>query len=133
MRKPDITKLKAWIRIVKPHLIRNKDTIAKKLIPIAGGGSTRIWPARNAKNDEKFGLRIYRGQVIGSDPHKIKVYVQINHEAKDNALKEIVKGSSRGSHTNIAEAIIDTTKTEEEKFADMIHQLENDHDVCKKK
>ena len=61
------------------------------------------------------------------------MYLQINRETKDNARKGIVKRSFRGSYTHIAEAIIDTTKTDEEKFADMIRQLENSHDISEKK
>lgn len=50
---------------------------------------------------------------------KIKVYLQVNKETKDPGLQDIIRKSKRGTHTNIAEAIIDTTKPSEKKVEDI--------------
>jgi hypothetical protein len=115
--------LKSWD---KEKLAIQKETkrIGSKLVPVHGGGPTRIFPSQTAKHDENHGFRIDRGVQVHGDPNKMKVILQINREAKDPALKDIMKKAKRGTHTKIAEAIIDTTKPEKEKVDDMVSQFD---------
>ena len=112
-----------WTK-AKQALLSNKKRIGQKLVPVHGGGSTRIFPAKNSRNDAKFGLRIDRGPPLSHDPNKFKVYLQVNKENKAPGLQDIIRKSKRGTHTNIAEATIDTTKPSEKKVEDMINDLE---------
>lgn len=51
----------------------------------------------------------------------------MNKESKDPGLQQIIRKSKRGTHTNIAEAIVDTTKSSEKKVEDMIDDLEKSY------
>ena len=75
----------------------------------------RIFPPNNSKNDKNFGVRIDRGPALNDDSNKIKVFLQINKEGKDPVLKEFIRKAKRGTRTNVAEAIVDTTKSSETK------------------
>ena len=114
---------KPWQK-AKQALMLNKTKVGEKLIPVHGGGSTRIFPPNNSRNDATFGLRIDRGSPLIRDPNKIKVFLQVNKESRDPVLQEIVRKSKRGTH---AEAIIDTTKPNEKKVEDMINDLEQSY------
>jgi hypothetical protein len=63
--------------------------------------------------------------VARDNPNNLKVVLQINSNAKSSALQEALKNAPRGSHTIFAEAEIDTTQSDEEKFADMLEQFDS--------
>ena len=115
--------LKSWDK-EKLEIQKATKHIGNKLVPVHGGGPTRIFPSQAVKHDKKHGFRIDRGAQIHGDPNKMKVILQINREAKDPALQDIMKKAKRGTHTKIAEAIIDTTKPAKEKVDDMISQFD---------
>ena len=115
--------LKSWDK-EKLEIRKATKQIGNKLVPVHGGGPTRIFPSHTAKYDGKHGFRIDRGAQIHEDHNKMKVILQINREAKDPGLQDIMKKAKRGTHTKIAEAIIDTTKPAEEKVDDMISQFD---------
>jgi hypothetical protein len=98
--------------------------VGKKLVVVQGAEHSRLYPARVASKDEKMGFRIDYGSVVRDNPDKIKLSLQINSNAKSNALKEVLKSAPRGSHTIFAEAEIDTTETEQEKVEDMLGQFD---------
>jgi hypothetical protein len=114
---PRWSRTRTW-DAVKSEAVRNKKKTGEKLAVVKGGQGRRIIPATNA------GIRIDMGPVITNDPTKIKVYLQIDKNPKESALKELLKRSKRGTHSNFAEAIIDTTKPPEERVDDMLDQLE---------
>ena len=118
--KSIVRRLKSWD---KEKLAIQKETkhIGNKLIPVHGGGSIRIFPSQTAKHDENHGYRIDRGAQIHGDPNKMKIILQINREAKDPALQDIIKKAKRGTHTK---AIIDTTKSAKENVDDMVSQFD---------
>lgn len=104
--------------------MKKKDKIGEKLVVIPGAEGSRIWPAPSSANDVEYQLRIDRGSSIHNHPNHMKVYLQVNKEAKEGPLKSFVKASGRGTHANVAEAIIDTTKPSGEKVEDMVSQFE---------
>lgn len=111
-------------RKAKQAMLSDKKKIGQKLVYVRGGEGARIFPPNNSKNNAAFGLRIDRGSPLSHDPNKIKVYLQANKETKDPGLQDIIRKSKRGTHPNIAEATIDTTKPSEKKVEDMIDDLE---------
>ncbi|MCJ1411943.1 hypothetical protein MMC19_006035 [Ptychographa xylographoides] len=82
----------------------------------------RIAPPQAGNNDTKLQLRLDAGEVING---KKTVYLQINSQAKNNALK-IYRGK-QGTHANLATATIDpnTPEQDQEKASiDMWKEME---------
>lgn len=69
----------------------------------------RIAPPQAGDNDAKYQLRLDAGEVVDG---KKKIYLQINSEAKNNALTKY--RAKHGSHANLATATIDPNTPEEE-------------------
>lgn len=115
-------KSKGWNKTIKT-LLENKEKVGRKLVIIPGAEGTRIWPSKFAKDDAKSQFRIGRGATIKNLPSHMKVYLQVNKEAKDESLKAFIKASRRGTHAILAEATIDTRKADGEKVIDMVNQF----------
>lgn len=62
----------------------------------------RIAPAQAGDNDSKYQLRLDAGEVVEG---RKNIYLQINSQAKNEALKEFKK--KNGTHANLATATID--------------------------
>lgn len=62
----------------------------------------RVVPPKTAVMDAKFGLRFDAGEVVNG---KKTVYLQVNSQAKNDALKKFRQ--KNGTHANLATAVID--------------------------
>lgn len=62
----------------------------------------RILPPKTGANDSKYELRLDAGESQGG---KKKIYLQVNSQAKNDALKKF--RSKYGSHANLAVGTID--------------------------
>ncbi|KAI4281449.1 MAG: hypothetical protein L6R38_003687 [Xanthoria sp. 2 TBL-2021] len=67
----------------------------------------RIAPAQAGDNDSEYQLRLDAGEVVGG---KKNIYLQVNSQAKNEALKEFKK--KNGTHANLATATVDENTTE---------------------
>jgi len=77
------------------------------LKPNAEGAGTRIYPARTARNDEKFGIRIDKGEAVNGEPNIRRIKLQINSNTADTALAKIV---AKNPHGVISHADVDVEK-----------------------
>lgn len=118
-----VLRSKAW-QALKETLINKQDKVGERLTPSVGGEGRRIFPGSSSKNDSKFQLRIDCGSTVEGSPNLMKVVLQVNKEAKEGALKSFLKASKRGTHANVAEAIIDTTKQAGDRVLDMVDQFD---------
>lgn len=83
----------------------------------------RIAPAQAGDNDSKLQLRLDAGELVDG---KKNVYLQVNSQAKNDALKKYRR--KYGSHANLATATIDPNtpeKDQEEVFTDMWNDMES--------
>lgn len=103
-----VLRSKAW-ETMKETVMEKKDKVGKKLARATGGRET---------------LRIDCGSTIQDSPNLMKVVLQVNKQAKEGSLKSFLKASDRGTHTTVAEAIIDTTKAAGERVEDMVDQFD---------
>ncbi|KAI9670782.1 MAG: hypothetical protein M1817_003893 [Caeruleum heppii] len=69
----------------------------------------RIVPAQAGDNDAKHQLRLDAGETING---RKTVYLQVNAQAKNDALKEFRK--KHGSHANLATGSIDPNTPEDQ-------------------
>ncbi|KAI9685110.1 MAG: hypothetical protein M1820_010832 [Bogoriella megaspora] len=67
----------------------------------------RILPPRNKKDDENWELRIDAGE---SQDGKKTIYLQVNSEAKNDALKKF--RNKNGAHANLAVGTVDENTPE---------------------
>ncbi|KAL8882660.1 MAG: hypothetical protein Q9192_007543 [Flavoplaca navasiana] len=75
----------------------------------------RIAPAQAGDNDAKYQLRLDVGEVVGG---KKNIYLQVNSQAKNEALKDFKK--KNGTHANLAVASVDenTLEADQQKVFD---------------
>ena len=86
-----------------------KENMFKKMFDSQTPGK-RIAPPQAGDNDAKHQLRLDAGEVIDG---KKNVYLQVNAQAKNEALKKY--RGKHGSHANLATATIDPNTPEEDK------------------
>ena len=75
----------------------------------------RIAPAQTGDNDAKYQLRLDAGEVVGG---KKNIYLQVNSQVKNEALKDFKKKT--GTHANLAVASVDenTLEADQQKVFD---------------
>lgn len=98
-----------------------KENMFKKIFAKQTPGN-RIAPPQAGDNDAKYQLRLDAGEEIDG---KKKVYLQINSQAKNEALKKY--RGKHGTHANLATATIDTKTPEKEQkgaFLDFWNDVE---------
>ncbi|KAI9842360.1 MAG: hypothetical protein M1837_007280 [Sclerophora amabilis] len=88
--------------------------MTKKLKKDLTPGS-RIVPARTAKNDANYQLRLDAGELIDG---KRNVVLQVNTQARSTALKDWLK--KNGSHAKLATATYDTTAADDDAETDRV-------------
>lgn len=68
----------------------------------------RIFPAKDNKKEEKFGIRIDRGQSVKGQPNLVTINLQVNSNANKKSLQDLVK--KYGSHKKYVTMEVDTTQ-----------------------
>jgi hypothetical protein len=66
---------------------------------------SRIYPARDKKKDEDFGVRIDRGPSVKDKPNMVNINLQINSNAGKKSLQQLVK--KYGSHKKYVTVQVD--------------------------
>ena len=84
---------------------RSKSAMARLLNPTQEGAGGRVYPARNAKNDQRYGIRIDKGEPVHDKPNTIRLKLQINSNAESATLRNLAKGNP---HRVISNADVDT-------------------------
>lgn len=83
----------------------------------------RIAPPQAGDNDSKLQLRLDAGELVDGSK---KVYLQVNSQAKNDALKKY--RDKHGSHANLATATVDPNTPEKDQkkvFIDMWKDMES--------
>ena len=99
-----------------------KDGMFKKVFANHTPGK-RIAPPQAGNNDSKHQLRLDAGETIDG---KKSLYLQINSQAKNEALKKY--RSKHGSHAKLATATVDQNTPEEDQenvFTDIWSNMES--------
>jgi hypothetical protein len=78
-----------------------KENMFKKVFARQTPGK-RIAPPQSGDNDSKYQLRLDAGETVGG---KKTIYLQVNSQAKNDALKKFKE--KHGTHANLATATID--------------------------
>lgn len=84
----------------------------------------RIAPSQSGDNDSKYQLRLDAGEVVDG---KKRVYLQVNSQAKNDALKRY--RGKHGSHANLATATVDPDTPEKDQkrvFTDIWKDIEGE-------
>ena len=86
---------------------KSKGAITRILKPSASGAGTRIYPARTAKNDSKYGIRLDKGELVHGTTSTIRVHLQINSNASDKTLADLAK---KNPHKVFASVDVDSAQ-----------------------
>lgn len=99
-----------------------KENMFKKLFAKQTPGK-RIAPPQAGDNDSKHQLRLDAGELVDG---KKQVYLQVNSQAKNDALKKY--RGKHGSHAKLATATVDPNTPEKDQkkvFTDMWKDMES--------
>lgn len=100
--------------------IRSSKSAAKRVLnPISDGAGTRLYPPKTKRNDEKFGIRIDKGELVHDKPGHVRLKLQINSDAKDKTLQTMAK---KDSHKTYASADVDATQDITDDALDKLEQ-----------
>jgi hypothetical protein len=111
--------IKKAIEHLFDDVARNKSAMKKLLNPSVGGAGSRVIPARNEKNDVKYGIRIDKGEPVAGKANILRLHLQINSNAQSKTLRDLAK---KDPHKVIAIADVDTSQEVDQKNLDKIEE-----------
>jgi hypothetical protein len=79
-----------------------------------------VYPARNQKNDAKYGIRIDKGEAVHGQPHVGRLKLQASSNADSKTIKDLAK---KDPHAVLATVDVDTTQ---EATEDNLEKLKDD-------
>jgi hypothetical protein len=111
--------LKSAVRDLFKDAKRSKGAIKRLLNPSQTGAGSRVHPPQTQKKDEKFGVRIDKGQALPGG--KVQLNLQINSNATKKSLKDL--DQKNGSHTKYVTVEVDPNQ---EATEDNMNKLEEE-------
>ncbi|SMR62375.1 unnamed protein product [Zymoseptoria tritici ST99CH_1E4] len=97
--------LKKAVKEIFEEISKTKSNLKRVLNMSESGAGQRVFPPRTSKNDEKFGLRLDKGEPVQGKPGFIRLNLQANSNAKNNTIREMAQ---KDSHRVLASIGIDT-------------------------
>ncbi|SMQ56368.1 unnamed protein product [Zymoseptoria tritici ST99CH_1A5] len=97
--------LKKAVKEIFEEISKTKSNLKRVLNMSESGAGQRVFPPRTSKNDEKFGLRLDKGEPVQGKPGFIRLNLQANSNAKNNTIREMAQ---KDSHRVLASIDIDT-------------------------
>ncbi|KGO76260.1 hypothetical protein PITC_036860 [Penicillium italicum] len=101
------TAIKKALRSLFDDAARTKSAMSRLLNPSAEGPGGRVYPARSQKNDQLYGIRIDRGELVRGKPGFLRLKLQINSNAASKTLRDI---AAKDSHQVVSEVDVDTNQ-----------------------
>ncbi|KAF2746696.1 hypothetical protein M011DRAFT_444994 [Sporormia fimetaria CBS 119925] len=80
---------------------KSQSAMTRLLNPAADGAGSRVYPARNPKNDAKYGIHVDKGEPVHDEPNKIRLKLQINSNADSTTLRDLAKKNPHRVVTNL--------------------------------
>jgi hypothetical protein len=96
--------VKKAIRKLFDDAAKSKSAMSRLLNPTADGAGSRVYPARNAKNDAKYGIRVDKGEAVHGQPNELRLHLQINSNAESKTLRDLAK---KDPHRVVSTADVD--------------------------
>ncbi|KAF2172795.1 hypothetical protein M409DRAFT_16756 [Zasmidium cellare ATCC 36951] len=97
--------VKKAVREIFEEITKTKSNLKRVLHMSESGAGQRVFPPKTAKNDEKFGLRLDKGEPVKGKPGVIRLNLQANSNAKNKIIREIAQ---KDSHRVLASVDVDT-------------------------
>ncbi|KAH8589705.1 hypothetical protein B0O99DRAFT_332067 [Bisporella sp. PMI_857] len=86
---------------------KSKGAITRLTKPSTEGAGGRVYPARNQKNDAKYGIRIDKGEEVHGQPNVVRLELQANSNADSKTIKDLAR---KDPHAVLATVDVDTTQ-----------------------
>jgi len=113
--------VKECLKIIFDEAVKSQSAMNRILKPSMEGAGTRMYPPRTTKNDEKFCLRIDKGEPVHGKPNVVRANLQLNSKAGRKTIMEMAK---KNPHAKISHADIDTSQeATPEALADVFAQF----------
>ena len=107
------------IRTLFKDASKSKSAMKRLLNPAEEGAGSRVYPARTAKNDQHYGIRIDKGEPVAGKANTIRLKLQINSNAESKTLRELAK---KDPHKVVSVADVDTKQDVTEENLGMIEE-----------
>lgn len=86
---------------------KSEGAMRRLLNPSSDGAGSRVFPARNDKNDKNYGLRIDKGELVDGNPNIIRLKLQANSNAESSTIRDMAR---KNPHRVLSTADVDTTQ-----------------------
>ena len=97
----------------------SKSAAKRVLNPNSDRAGTRLYFPKTKRNDEKFGIRIDKGELVHDEPGYVRRKLQINSDAKDKTLQTM---ATKDSPRTYASADVDATQDITDDALDKLEQ-----------
>jgi hypothetical protein len=109
--------LKQAVRDLFKEAKKSRSGMQRILKPSSDGAGSRVYPPQQPKKDEKFGIRIDKGEALGG---KVRLNLQINSNAAKKTLKDLAKRN--GSHKKYVTVEVDPNQDATEANMDKLEE-----------
>jgi len=99
--------VKKAIRSLFEDAAKSNSAMKRLLNPTVEGAGTRVFPARTPKNDQRYGIRIDKGESVKGKTDSVRLKLQINSNAESKTLRELAK---KNPHRVVSTVDIDTSQ-----------------------
>lgn len=99
--------VKEAVRRLFTDIAQSQSAMRRVLNPAVEGAGSRVYPARNNKNDEKYGIRIDKGEAVHGKPNVVRLKLQLNSNAARKTIRDL---ASKDPHKVIANVDVDNTQ-----------------------
>ncbi|KAM5465530.1 hypothetical protein MauCBS54593_006305 [Microsporum audouinii] len=92
-------------------VLKSKNGLKRILNPSAAGPGSRLYPPKDPKKEEKYGIRIDKGELVNGQNNILRLKLQANSNAANKTIRDMAKADS---HADLATADIDITQEQSE-------------------
>lgn len=106
--------VKNAVKEIFAEITKTKSNLKRMLNMSESGAGRRVFLPKTARNDEKFGLRLDKGEPVQGKPGFIRMNLQANSNAKNKTIREMAQ---KDSHRVLASVDVDTRQEANEENA----------------
>jgi hypothetical protein len=101
-------------------VVKSKNGLNRILNPFATGAGSRLYPQKDPKKEEKYGIRINKGELVDGQDNILRLKLQANSNATNKTIRDMARADS---HADLATADIDITQEPSEENLDALKEM----------
>lgn len=99
--------IKRALDVMFNDIAKSKNALKRILNPSLEGAGSRIYPPKGPRKDEKYGIRIDKGEPVHGQPNVLRLKLQANSNAENRTIRDLAR---KDSHAELATADIDVSQ-----------------------